>query len=69
MNDHVYKYIELTGSSTKSTDDAIRCAIDRASKTMRNLHWFEVTETRGHIEGGNVVHWQVTLKVGLRLED
>jgi flavin-binding protein dodecin len=69
MNDHVYKYIELTGSSTKSTDDAIRCAIDRASKTLRNLNWFEVTETRGHIEGGNVVHWQVTLKVGMRLED
>ena len=69
MNDHVYKYIELTGSSTTSTDDAVRCAIDRASKTLRNLNWFEVTETRGHIENGNVVHWQVTLKVGMRLED
>ncbi|HVW49227.1 MULTISPECIES: dodecin [unclassified Trinickia] len=69
MNDHVYKYIELTGSSTKSSDDAVRCAIERASKTLRNLHWFEVTETRGHIDGGSVAHWQVTLKVGLRLED
>src|SRR5690242_18600028 len=45
MSEHVYKYIELTGSSTKSCDDAIRCAIERASKTLRNLHWFEVTET------------------------
>lgn len=69
MNDHVYKYVELTGSSTKSSDDAVRCAIERASKTLRNLHWFEVTETRGHIDGGSVAHWQVTLKVGLRLED
>jgi flavin-binding protein dodecin len=69
MNDHVYKYIELTGSSTKSCDDAIRCAIERASKTLRNLNWFEVTETRGHIENGTVAHWQVTLKVGMRLED
>lgn len=69
MNDHVYKYIELTGSSTKSSDDAVRCAIERASKTLRNLHWFEVTETHGHIDGGSVAHWQVTLKVGLRLED
>jgi len=69
MNDHVYKYIELTGSSTKSSDDAVRCAIERASKTLRNLHWFEITETRGHIDGGSVAHWQVTLKVGLRLED
>ena len=69
MNDHVYKHIELTGSSTKSSDDAIRCAIERASSTMRNLHWFEVTETRGHIEDGKVMHWQVTLKVGLRLEE
>jgi len=69
MSDHVYKLIELTGSSTKSTDDAIRCAIDKAGKTLRNLHWFEVVETRGHIENNQVVHWQVTLKVGLRIED
>jgi flavin-binding protein dodecin len=66
--DHVYKQIELTGSSTKSSDDAIRTAIEKASKTLRNLHWFEVTETRGQIEDDKVVHWQVTIKVGLRIE-
>jgi hypothetical protein len=69
MSDHVYKHIELTGSSTKSSDDAIRCAIEKASKTLRNLHWFQVVETRGHIEDNNVSHWQVTLKVGLRIDD
>jgi flavin-binding protein dodecin len=69
MSDHVYKHIELTGSSTKSSDDAIRCAIEKASKTLRNLHWFEVVETRGQIEDNKVSHWQVTLKVGLRIED
>ncbi|MGH8782659.1 dodecin [Paraburkholderia sp.] len=69
MNDHVYKHIDLTGSSTKSSDDAVRTAIEKASKTLRNLHWFEVTDTRGHIEDGKVVHWQVTIKVGLRIED
>ncbi|TDN69810.1 dodecin [Paraburkholderia sp. BL10I2N1] len=67
--DHVYKQIELTGSSTKSSDDAIRTAIEKASKTLRNLHWFEVTETRGQIEDAKVVHWQVTIKVGLRIEE
>lgn len=69
MNTHVYKQIELTGSSTQSIDDAVRGAIERASKTLRNLNWFEITETRGHIEDGKVAHWQVTLKVGMRLED
>lgn len=69
MNDHIYKQIELTGSSTKSSDDAVRCAIERASKTLRNLHWFQVTDTRGHIENGTIVHWQVSLKVGMRIED
>ena len=69
MNDHVYKQIELTGSSTKSIDDAISTAIAKASKTLRNLHWFEVTDTRGHIEDGKIVHWQVTIKVGLRIDD
>jgi dodecin len=68
MKDHVYKQIELTGSSEKSSDDAIRTAIAKASKTLRNLHWFEVTETRGQIEDDKVVHWQVTIKVGLRIE-
>ncbi|VVE07253.1 dodecin [Pandoraea anhela] len=69
MTNHVYKQIELTGSSTKSIDDAVKGAIERASKTLRNLNWFEITETRGHIEDGKVAHWQVTLKVGMRLED
>jgi len=69
MNDHVYKQIELTGSSTQSSDDAVRCAIERASKTLRNLHWFEVTDTRGQIENGAVTRWQVTVKVGLRIDD
>jgi flavin-binding protein dodecin len=69
MSEHVYKHIELTGSSTKSSDDAVRTAIEKASKTLRNLHWFEVIETRGHIDDDKVSHWQVTLKVGLRIED
>jgi flavin-binding protein dodecin len=69
MSDHVYKLIELTGSSTKSTDDAIRNAISKASKTLENLDWFEVAETRGHIDQGQVAHWQVTLKVGFRLNN
>jgi flavin-binding protein dodecin len=69
MSEHVYKTIELTGSSTQSSDDAVRVALTKASKTLRNMHWFEVIETRGHIEDGKVLHWQVTLKVGLRLED
>ena len=69
MNDHVYKSIELTGSSTKSSDDAVRNAIAKAGKTMRNLQWFQVVDTRGHVEGDKVAHWQVTLKIGFTLED
>ncbi len=69
MPDHVYKTVELTGSSTVGTDDAIRKAIARASKTLHNLRWFEVAEVRGHIENGSVAHWQVTLKVGFSLDD
>ena len=56
MTDHVYKQIELTGSSTKSSDDAVRVALEKASKTLRNLHWFEVTGTRGQVEDGKVSH-------------
>jgi dodecin len=67
--DHIYKITELTGSSPKSVEDAVVQAIDRASKTLRNLRWFEVTETRGHIEKGKVAHWQVTLKLGFTLEE
>jgi flavin-binding protein dodecin len=69
MSDHVYKLIELTGSSQKSSDDAIRNAIAKAARTLHGLNWFEVIETRGHIEGDQVMHWQVTLKVGVRLDD
>jgi flavin-binding protein dodecin len=66
---HVYKITELVGSSPNSTDDAVKNAITRAAKTLRNLRWFEVTETRGHIEDGRIAHWQVTVKVGFTLDD
>ena len=69
MSDHVYKIVELVGSSTKGTDAAIENAISRASKTPSNLDWFEVAEPRGHIEDGKVAHYQVKLKVGFRLKD
>lgn len=69
MSDHVYKMIELVGSSTRSSDDAIRNAIERAAKTLRNLDWFEVLENRGHLQDGKIAHFQVKLKVGVRLED
>jgi len=68
MSNHVYKLLELVGSSTQGTDDAIRQAIETAAKTVRNIDWFEVTETRGHVVNGKVAHFQVTLKVGFRLE-
>lgn len=69
MTAHTYKIIELVGSSTIGTDDAIQTAIAKASLTLKNLNWFEVIETRGHIEDGKVAHYQVTLKVGFRIED
>ena len=68
MSDHVYKVVEIVGSSSKSTDDAIQNAIGRASKTLKNLDWFEVVETRGHLANGKIGHYQVTLKIGFRLE-
>jgi flavin-binding protein dodecin len=68
MTEHLYKTVELVGSSTASPEDAIRAAVARAAETLRNLRWFEVVETRGHIEGGRVAHWQVTLKIGFTLE-
>lgn len=68
MTDHVYKKLEVTGSSTQGTDDAIRNAISKAGETIHNMDWFEVVETRGHIEDGQVAHWQVTLKIGFRLD-
>jgi dodecin len=69
MSEHVYKTIELVGSSTRGAEDAIQKAIGKASETIRNLRWFEVVDTRGHIEGGRVAHWQVTLKLGFTLEE
>ena len=68
MTDHVYKLLELTGSSTIGIEDAIAKAIAKAHESVRNLHWFNVTETRGHVVDGKVAHWQVTLKVGFALE-
>lgn len=68
MADHVYKTIELAGSSTTGTDEAIRTAIAKAATTIRNMRWFEVVNTRGHIEDGRIAHWQVTVKVGFTLE-
>ena len=68
MSDHVYKLVELVGSSATSTDDAIRNAIETAAKTLRQIDWFEVIQTRGHVADGKVAHFQVTLKLGFRLE-
>lgn len=68
MSDHVYKLVELVGSSATSTDDAIRNAIETAAKTLRRIDWFEVISTRGHVVDGRVAHFQVTLKVGFRIE-
>jgi len=68
MSNHVYKSIELTGSSTESIEHAVTTAIERASDTIRNIGWFEVIETRGHVENGRVQHWQVTIKVGFTLD-
>jgi hypothetical protein len=69
MSDHVYKKIELVGSSPTSIEEAVTNALARAAQSVRNMRWFEVTETRGHIVDGKVDHWQVTLKVGFTLED
>lgn len=69
MTDHVYKHIQLTGSSSTGTDDAIRNAIAKASESVRNIQWFKVVETRGHVVDGKVGHFQVTIDVGFTLED
>ena len=69
MQDHVYKMIELAGSSETSIEDAIQNAITRAAKTLHNLRWFQVVETRGQVENGRVVHYQVVVKVGFTLDD
>lgn len=69
MSAHTYKIIELVGTSTIGTDDAIRNAITKAALTVKHLDWFEVVETRGHIVNGQIAHYQVTIKVGFRIED
>ena len=68
MDDHIYKKIEIIGTSEKSSDDAIQNALKRASKSIHNLRWFEVIETRGSIKDGSVEHWQVTLKIGFTMD-
>lgn len=69
MSDHVYKLIKIVNSSPSSIDEAIRNAIARAGKTLHNMDWFEVNETRGHLEDGKISHFQVKLKIGIRLDD
>jgi len=68
MSKHVYKTIELTGSSTTSMEDAVKVAIAKAAESLHNLNWFEVVQTRGHINKDKVEHWQVTLKIGFRVD-
>jgi len=69
MTAHTYKLVELVGSSPTSSDEAIRNAVAKASTTVKHIDWFQVIETRGHVNGGKVAHFQVTLKVGFRIED
>lgn len=68
MSNHVYKLLELTGSSPVGIEDAVSCAIAKAHQTVRNIQWFEVISTRGHVQDGKIAHWQVTLKIGFTLE-
>jgi flavin-binding protein dodecin len=68
MDSHVYKTIQITGSSTLGADDAVKIAVERAGKTVHNLRWFKVTDTRGYIEGGKIANWQVTVELGFALE-
>ena len=68
MSDHVYKTLELTGSSTTNIEDAVHNAVGKAGKTMHNLRWFEVTDIRGEIENNAVAYWQVTMKLGFTLD-
>jgi flavin-binding protein dodecin len=68
MTHHVYKQVEITGSSPTSIDDAVRTAIAKAARTIREIRWFQVVETRGQVDNGKVAHWQVTVKIGFTLE-
>jgi dodecin len=69
MSNHIYKKIELVGSAPDSIEDAVKNALSKASQSLRNLRWFEIVETRGHIEDEKIGHWQVTIKVGFTLDD
>jgi len=69
VSDHIYRIAEIVGTSPNGVDDAIRNAIARANQTLRNIDWFEMTEIRGHLADGQVADWQVTVKIGFRLED
>jgi flavin-binding protein dodecin len=69
MSNHVYKVVEIVGSSAESIEDAIEKAVARASKKLRDIRWFEVASTRGHVEGGRVAHYQVTLRIGFTLDE
>ena len=69
MPNNIYKHVELTGTSSTSIEDAVQSAISRAAKTVRNIRWLQITETRGQVENGKVVQWQVTLKAGFTLEE
>ncbi len=68
MDDHIYKHIHLAGSSTESMEQAVRAALAKAKDSVRNINWFKVIETRGHVVDGEVGHWQVTIEVGFRLD-
>jgi flavin-binding protein dodecin len=69
MADHIYKHIELTGSSKNGIEEAIQNAVVKANETVKNMRWFQMTDLRGHIDNGGVSHWQVTIKIGFTLED
>ena len=69
MADHIYRIAEIVGTSPNGVDDAIRNAVSRASQTLRNIDWFEMTEVRGHLTDGQVADWQVTVKIGFRLDE
>ena len=69
MSEHSYRLVEVVGSSPDGVDQAIKNAVEDAAKTLRNIHWFEVVETRGHVEEGKIKHFQVTVKIGFTLDD
>ena len=69
MSEHSYRLVEVVGSSPDGVDQAIKNAVEDAVKTLRNIHWFQVVETRGHVENGKVAHFQVTVKIGFTLDD